>query len=471
MKHSKILSVSTAFVALLLMSPAKSKAQSKEEFDELKRQLLMLQQKTERLERRLAVAEAKPAVKTENVKTEFTAANKSGGGKAVAASVPEALVTADETGFAIKSADESFRLRIGGLIQADARFVIESDGRDDASHTFLLRRVRPILEGRIYDDFGFRIMPDFGGGNAVLQDAYLEYTRYEAAQLRAGKFKEPVGLERLQSASDLLFVERGLPTNLVPNRDVGVQLSGAFLDKALTYQIGVFNGVTDGGSGDFDNNDDKDFAARIWIQPFKQAAVPFLKGLNIGVAGTYGLQSGSLPSYRSPAQQTFFSYSTSTVADGTRCRMAPQAYYTFGPFALLAEYVHSEEEIANAEGLQADGGAQAWQVAASYTLTGENASYKGVKPKDNFGDGGWGSWEIVARYGELDLGDDPFDAGMASTGKSARSAQSFGAGLNWNLNKNVRAMINYEHTAFDDGAPTGDRPDEDAVLTRLQLGF
>jgi phosphate-selective porin OprO/OprP len=275
----------------------------------------------------------------------------------------------------------------------------------------------------------------------------------------------------LQSANDLLFVERGLPTNLVPNRDVGIQLSGAFLDKAINYQVGVFNGVNDGGSGDFDNNDDKDVAARVWVQPFKTVSAPALKGLNVGVAGTYGLQNGSLPVYRSPAQQTFFSYSTGTFADGDRWRIAPQAYYSFGPFGLLAEFVHSEQEIANAAGVTAHGGAEAWQIVGSYVLTGEKASFKGVKPKKNFGDGGWGSWELVARYGELDVEEDAFDSGLASITRSARSAQAFGAGLNWNLNKNVRAIVNYEHTNFDGGAVGGDRPDEDAVLTRLQLGF
>ena len=38
----------------------------------------------------------------------------------------------------------------------------------------------------------------------------------------AGKFKVPVGLERLQSANDIRFVERAFPTSLLPNRDLGV---------------------------------------------------------------------------------------------------------------------------------------------------------------------------------------------------------------------------------------------------------
>jgi phosphate-selective porin OprO/OprP len=39
---------------------------------------------------------------------------------------------------------------------------------------------------------------------------------------RAGQYKAPVGLERLQSASAIVFLERAFPTELAPNRDRGV---------------------------------------------------------------------------------------------------------------------------------------------------------------------------------------------------------------------------------------------------------
>jgi hypothetical protein len=33
-------------------------------------------------------------------------------------------------------------------------------------------------------------------------------------------------------------------------------------------------------------------------------------------------------------------------------------------------------------------------------------------------------------------------------------------------------VLNYEHTSFEGGAPGGgDRPDEQAILTRVALGF
>jgi len=78
---------------------------------------------------------------------------------------------------------------------------------------------------------------------------------------------------------------------------------------------------------------------------------------------------------------------------------------------------------------------------------------------------------VVARYGQLEIDNEPFALGLASTISSAHSAKSFGVGLNWYLSKNLRIMLDYEHTNFDGGSTSGDRPDENVILTRLQLGF
>ncbi|MFY9269867.1 MAG: porin, partial [Candidatus Manganitrophaceae bacterium] len=257
--------------------------------------------------------------------------------------------------FTLQSADKSFKLRVGGYLQADGRFFL-NDENPARSNTFLLRRVRPVLEGTVFKYYDFRIMPDFGGGTATLQDAYVRLSYWPQARLQFGKFKSPVGLERLQSGTALLFVERGLPTNLVPNRDVGAQLDGDLGSGAFTYAIGVFNGVTDGGSADTEpsSNDGKDVAARIFAHPFKATEVESLQGLGVGIAGSFGHQQGTqaapnLPTYRTPAQQTLFSYAgavaatgttpavPAVTADGTLTRLSPQAYYYRGPFGMLGE--------------------------------------------------------------------------------------------------------------------------------------
>jgi phosphate-selective porin OprO/OprP len=252
----------------------------------------------------------------------------------------------NKDGFSLRSADGNFVLRLRGYAQFDGRFWVDDEKKPQVE-TFLLRRVRPIFEGTVYKIFDFRVMPDFGQGQTVLYDAYMEARFNPAFRVRAGKFKPPIGLERLQSATDILFVERALPTNLVPNRDLGVQVGGDLAGGAVSYALGVFNGVPDLGNGDADSNNDKDVAARLFFQPFVTGNGP-LKNLGFGVGASQGNQTGTptatgLPAYRTPGQQTFFSYRSdgtaagTVVADGTRFRLAPQGYFYSGPFGLLAE--------------------------------------------------------------------------------------------------------------------------------------
>lgn len=388
--------------------------------------------------------------------------------------------TASKDGFNIKSADGAFQVKIRGYVQLDGRFWLDDEERP-ATDTFLIRRARPIVEGTVFKIFDFRIMPDFGGGTTVLQDAYLDARFKPGFKLRAGKFKPPVGLERLQSGTDLLFVERAHPTSLVPNRDLGVQLHGDFANGGVNYAVGMFNGVLDGGSGDADTNDSKDLAARLFFQPFLAGGGP-LKGLGVGIAATRGDQEGTaaapaLPVFRTPGQQTFFSYRAdgtaagTTIADGERFRLSPQGYFYSGPFGALAEYAVSRNEVRRGtvtEELEH----KAWQVAGSWVLTGGEPSFRSVNPKKNFDPaaGTYGAFEIAARISRLEVDDAAFPI-FANPASSASTAESWAVGFNWYFNRNIKWYLDYERTRFDGGAATGDREDESIVFTRFQVAF
>ena len=203
------------------------------------------------------------------------------------------VVTAGREGFVLKSADNNFQLRIRGYAQSDLRYFADGGG-PLAPDTFVLRRVRPVLEGTLFKNFDFRIMPDFGGGTTVLQDAYVDLKFAPSVKVRAGKFKGPVGLERLVSGSEMPFVERALPTALAPNRDVGVVVFGDLLTNTVNYTVGVQNGVLDGASADLDDRDGKDVVARVFVLPFRNGAHDALKQLGFGIAGTSGTQRGTL---------------------------------------------------------------------------------------------------------------------------------------------------------------------------------
>lgn len=392
----------------------------------------------------------------------------------------QALVGAGKEGFYIKSADGKFNLKLRGLIQADSRqFVNVPEGL--GTNTFVLRKARPIFEGTVFDRFSFAIVPDFGSGAAVLQDAYVDAKITPWFKLRGGKFKAPVGLERLQSDPANLFLERGYPSGILPNRDIGFEILGDIKDGIVSYAAGVFNGVSDGSLADADTNDGKDLAGRIFVQPFLKSST-FLKELGIGFGGTYGHQKGSttspnLPTYRTGnGQLTFFRYAntgaTLTVADGKVYRYSPQAYYYWGPFGVLGEYARSTQTVSNTASGQTTLTNQAWLVESSYVLTGDKASFKGVKPKKPFNpkEGKWGAVELVVRAGELKIDPDAFPSYALATA-SAKRARSYGVGANWYLNDNVKLATDYEHTLFKNGSTTGDRPPEHVVSSRLELSF
>jgi len=389
-------------------------------------------------------------------------------------------------GFLIDSADNRFKLKIGAYTQFDSRIFVD-DSPALNTNQFVSRRARLDIQGTVFKYFDFRILPDFGGSSVQLYDAYLDVNYIPQAKLRFGKFKPPVGLERLQSATSLMFIERGLPTNLVPSRDNGVQLFGDLFDGTLGYQLGLFNGVPDNvNPTSTDLNDDKDFAGRVFASPFSTTDISALKGLGLGVAGTFGHQRGStsspdVPTYKSFGQATFFSFNGAdttnkrgaVTAFGDRSRITPQAQYYFGSFGALLEYVYESQAFAR-DAKRATLNNSAWQIGASYLITGELASYKGITPFHAFepieGHWGPGAWEVAARYGEINIDRDAFPV-FADPTKSAHRANEFVFGTNWYLNKNVKFVLNYAQSEFTNGAKKGNRPNEHAIETRVQLAF
>lgn len=517
----------TKFAAILITSgiislPITASANDSTELEELRNLVQELSQQVKVLARKGEIADE-----------EISAAKKT-----------TPVVKASSSGFGLESADGKNIIKFRGLLQADYRSFqqgendvrnrsnnragsLDANGFHEANDSALLRRVRPTVEGTVLGKYDFRFTPEFAGGGASVVDAYLDARLSPALKIRAGKYKPFVGLERLQSGSDIKFLERSYVANaILPNRDVGISVYGEVFGDKLNYAFGLNNGVVDGGNSttgtEFDSN--KEFTARLFATPFKDETNA-LAGLGFGIAGTYTNIDGErnldftntsaadatrngLPSYVSDGQQTFFRYGSAAVADGKRTRIAPQANYYYGPLGLTAEYARVDQNISllasttsNTPTVFVAGSNKklshdAWQIAATYLITGEDASFKGIKPKQNFDidKGGWGAWELVARYSELNLDDDTFrnKAGTSfSTGtyanlsESAKSAKSWTAGVNWYLSQNAKIALNYEHTKFEGGAANGtsattinasgsnvkDRESEDALLARLQVAF
>jgi phosphate-selective porin OprO and OprP len=401
--------------------------------------------------------------------------------QANAAKTTTAVVSAGEKGFSITSADKAYQVRVRALVQGDSRWYFD-DQQLSLKDTFLVRKGRLFLDATLGGIADFRLMPDFASPNAPIQDAYGEFRPWAWLRLRVGKFKSPVSLERLQNDAVVKFVERGFTASVAPNRDIGAMLNGDV--GVLSYALAALNGVTDGASGDADTNRAKDFAARIFVQPFKDDPYSALSGFGIGVAAITGNQKGTasapgLPTYVTAGQQTFFQYLTSStdptstvIAQKRRSRINPQLYYYVGPFGLLAEYIASEHTVAK-KGERKKLTNQAWLAEISYVLTGDPNGYDGVVVKEPFdpAHGTWGALELSVRYNELRIDAETFPT-YANPDASARLARGFGVNLFWSWSRNLAWLVNFEQTRFEGGAAGGaDRPTETVLFTRAQVAF
>lgn len=395
-------------------------------------------------------------------------------------------ISLGDNGLVVVSHDSNFLMNVHGYIQADGRFY--PNDTHTANDTFLLRRVRPIVEGTVYEKYDYRLMADFGSGNAssssagnnaLLNDAYVNARFWPYAQLQVGKFKSPVGLERLQSTAELLFVENGFATQLTPNYDLGAEVHNTLFNTPINYAIGIFNGAADGGSDDADTTDEgKDVVGRVFFQPFLRTHVETLRKLGFGVGGSVGHHAGPLVSYKTPGQQTFFSYTNGAAANGQQYRIDPQAYYYWGPFGLLGEYIVSSQEVttSGAKPKSERFNNRAWQVEASWFLTGDENSFRSTSrqlfhPAHPLGEG-IGAFELVGRVQKLSLDSEAFPNFVTKT--SAKEATSWGVGLNWYLNSNLRLYLDYESTWFEGGSKTPGTvtaKDEHVILGRVQVSF
>ena len=441
--------------------------------------LAALKQQLADLDQKVRVLEREREIDTDAASTAAKAAPK---------------ISLGQNGFNFSSGDSNFVAQLHGVVQFDSRTFF-SDGNVNGNDGFLIRRARPIFSGTVFHDFDFNFTPDFGGSTVQIVDAYLNYRYSPWLQIQGGKFKSPVGLEQLQSDPYTLFNERSLATDLVPNRDLGLQVKGDVYGGVASYALGIFGGGTDfnGTTVNAPFQDNKSVAGRLIFQPWKNSDVNALKGFGFGVGGSYLINNpatntatGLTPGYTTDGQQRFFAYNSNVNAHGNGWRISPQAYYYYGPLGLLAEYVVSDTQAKRTAALptpNVDVQNTAWEVTGSWVLTGEDATYNGVTPLHPFDprNNHWGAFQLVARYAGLDVDDDVFAGSsaiqLADPTKSASGAQAWSVGLNWYLNKNIRANLSYSHTTFSKfggstiAAGNVGAQDESVLFSRLQLAF
>lgn len=356
--------------------------------------------------------------------------------------------------FALESADGANSVQLTGRIHFDARASdINSLGNTGALDSktdvdsktlgdqFELRRARLGVKGKIAKDFKYEVVANLPG-TATVDVAFLDWARYEQAQLRFGKFKQPVGLEQLTSSNNIDFMERSYVDQFVPSKKLGAMLSGSV--KGLTYAGSTYQ-MHD---ADLDMDSDKaSYAGRVtynFAEAFGNKDMVAHVGLS-GFDAEYSLQPtqtgntssaadgrtrASLFSVRSGGRGLANAYraqiggdtATGTgigynVGNSNTAQVDSRAYglegiFAYGPFKVQGEYLNNDIKGEYRDStVKSD--VNAFYAEALWLVTGEkyadsykNGAFGAIKPKNSFdletGKGGWGALEVGFRFDKVE---------------------------------------------------------------------
>lgn len=127
-------------------------------------------------ERLLSEANEEPASKAETAKAKTETRKKD-------KKRQQAQVETDG-GLEVRSADRDFAFELGGELWFDAAFYQEDVA--PLGNGTELRRARVSLEGKMFDEWAYTAEYDFGGNDAEVKDAFLQYDGYKTIAWRPG---------------------------------------------------------------------------------------------------------------------------------------------------------------------------------------------------------------------------------------------------------------------------------------------
>jgi len=351
------------------------------------------------------------------------------------------------------SDDGYFQWWFDSRIQVDG--AIYNENLNEMSNGIILRRATFALKAVLWRDWQAEFDMDFAEDVYVdrqtdWRDMWIQYTFPKVnLSFRVGNFKEPFGMERLNSSKLLTFLERSTVSGITLGRRMGGsvrywtdfgQITGALMGHELGSRID--KGQQDEG----------------WSTNLRLSLAPinnFGENLHLGIAGSY-----KIPDVTSELKPNTIEVSARTetyVFDPKLLhtgdikdvnyfnRYGFELMYINGPFYFQSEFIGTSiyrwygNPTVNLQGGYA---------MAAWVITGETRYYyvdEGEvgpieKPKNS-----WGALELAARYSITNLND--FDTEI----HGGQSNQVM-LGLNYYPNMNIKLQINYSYVNLDEFA-------------------
>ena len=304
----------------------------------------------------------------------------------------------------VKPAGPEKEIKLGGYVQAqaefgdpgDARWTLTPDGRASKAENdrFYLRRARINLAGSFLEHFNFRIEGEFAGSlgeasgmRAQLTDGWANWNRFDFAQVRAGQFFPVFGWEKRLSPTLLQSVEYSLAGDrLLPDRQLGVQLWGQFLEKRLGYALGAFNG--NNLNNNWNDNDNFMMVPRLEGVPLQGKVLGWDAKWALGLSAYYSDDT----TFRLPPEIN------TNLFTGQRTAAGFDTQLQFGPFDLWAEYLFTECDPDVGSTLDAQG----WYVLLGYYVVPKKlqalVKYEQFDPNTDVSGDATDTWTLGASY-------------------------------------------------------------------------
>jgi phosphate-selective porin OprO and OprP len=395
----------------------------------------------------------------------------------------------------LSSVDGKYSFKVRGRLMVDYNGIDQDEpitGEGDIN-AVELRRARLGVEGVVYYDWKYKFEIEFAGDAVEIKDAYLAYANWwgaiDTSEIRIGNQYVYTSLEQVTSSRFITFLERAAFTEaFLPSVEADRQIGAAILvgDEHWSLQTGAY-GASVGEANDIPGQEEFDddklaLSVRGTVAPINREVNGVHQVLHFGGsfrhrdAGTLNdcgfevcfddddttsdnineTELSALFQYRARGADLHLAdrfVDTPQFADEDEMFIL-EAAFVWGPFSMQGEYAETEAngfrfaDNPNTELPFTDSGNTVnptyfgWYVDASWYLTGETRNYLGsegifgrtkVKNPVWGGSGGWGAWQIAARYDVLDLSDKAAAMNVIYGCEECGTQETWLFGLNWLL--------------------------------------
>ncbi len=350
-----------------------------------------------------------------------------------------------------QSQDGDFQWWFDSRIQVDG--AIYNENKNEMSNGIILRRATFALKAVLWRDWQAEFDMDFAEDvdtdpQTDWRDMWIQYTAPKLdLSLRVGNFKEPFGMERLNSSRLLTFLERSAVSNAIPlGRRIGISARywtdfGQVTAAVMGHELGtrVDKGQQDEG---YSTN------LRVSVAPINN----FGNNFHVGLAGSYKIPDVTselrLNTIEISARTETYVFNpkflhTGDISDvNYYTRYGAELMYINGPFYFQSEFMGTSiyRWYANPT-VNLQGG----YVMAAWMLTGETRYYyvdEGEVGPIEKPINSWGALELAARYSITNLND------MDTDIHGGQSNQLM-LGLNYYPNVNIKLQFNYSYVNLD----------------------